>query len=185
MKRRAWLWRLRRNPLRRRSHAVQAWAFLAVSLVTPAGAALAGILMAQHQEDLYTRQRHERHSTQAVLAGDAPDTRGGSTRVSVPARWSAPDGTDRTGNVKAAAGATHGTRITVWADTRGALVTQPLAAPAAQARADAIGGWAALAILSGALLGCGTTAKVLDRCRAAQWAAEWAAVGPQWDHRDA
>ncbi|WP_329173171.1 Rv1733c family protein [Streptomyces sp. NBC_01477] len=185
MKRSAWLWRLRSNPLRRRSYAVEAWTFLAVGLVAMAGAILAGALSAQHLEDRYTQQRLERHSTRAVLTEDAPDASGAGSRVLVPARWTAPDGTSRTGSVKAVIGSARGTQVSVWADTRGALMTDPLSAPGAQIQADVIGGWTALAIFTGAVLGCGTTARLLNRRRATQWAAEWAAVGPQWDHRDA
>lgn len=185
MKRSAWLWRLRSNPLRRRSYAAQAWTFLAVGLVAMAGAVLAGTLMAQRQEDHYTQQRLERHSTRAALTEDTPVRNGGRTWVRVPARWAAPDGTSRTGGAKAVTGSARGTGVTFWVDAQGALVAEPLPAPTAQAQADAAGSWVALAILSGALLGCGTTAKLLNGRRAAQWAADWAAVGPQWGHRDA
>lgn len=103
----------------------------------------------------------------------------------MPARWTAPDGTVRTGSVKVGTGSARGTRITVWTDDQGALVAEPLPAPAAQIQAGTTGGAIALAICAGALLGCGITAKLLDRRRASQWATEWAEVGPQWDHRNA
>lgn len=185
MKRSIWVWRLRNSPLRRRSYAVEAWAFLMVALIAVTGAVLAGAAMARHLDDHYARQRLERHSTQAVLTQDASDTHDGSVKVAVPARWTAPDGTVRTGSVKVAVESSRGTLVPVWTDDRGGIVAEPLPAPAAHAQAGVTGGTIAFAICAGALLGCGITSKLLDRRRTAQWATEWAQVGPQWDHRDA
>jgi hypothetical protein len=188
MKRSIWVWRLRSSPLRRRSYATEAWAYLAVALIAVTGAVLAGATMARHMDDRSAQQRLERHSTQAMLTQDAtefPDTNSSSTKVAAPARWTAPDGTVRTGDVKVAIGSSRGTRVTVWTDARGSIVAEPLPATTAHVQADATGGAIAVAICGGALLGCGITSKLLDRRRTAQWATEWAEVGPRWDRRTA
>jgi hypothetical protein len=185
MKRSIWVWRLRSSPLRRRSYATEAWAFLAVALIAVTGAVLAGAAMGRHLDDRSAQQRLEAHSTQAVLTQDAPDTFNGGTKVAVPARWTAPDGTVRTGNVKVSIGSSNGAVVAVWTDASGSIAAEPLSAPTAHVHAGITGGAIAIAICAGALLGCGITSKLLDRRRTAQWATEWAQVGPRWDRRAA
>lgn len=189
MKRSIWVWRLRSSPLRRRSYAAEAWACLAVALIAVTGAVLGGATMARHMDDRSAQQRLERHGTQAVLTQDATDTpdtnSSSSTKVAAPARWTAPDGTVRTGDVKAPIGSSRGVWVTVWTDARGTIVAEPLPATTAHVQAGVTGGAIAFAVCAGALLGCGITSKLLDRRRTAQWATEWAEVGPRWDHRDA
>lgn len=188
MKRSIWVWRLRSSPLRRRSYATEACAYLAVALIAVTGAVLAGATMARHMDDRSAQQRLERHSTQAVLTQDAPDTpdtNDSSTKVAAPARWTAPDGTVRTGDVKVPIGSSRGAVLVVWTDARGSIVAEPLPATTAHVQAGVSGGEIAFAICAGALLGCGITSKLLDRRRTAQWATEWAQVGPRWDRRAA
>lgn len=183
MKRRAWIWRMRSNPLRRRSYAVEAWAFLLAMLIAVAGAVLVGVSLAHDLDGRYAQQRHERHRVAAVLTQDAP-AHYGATRVEVRGRWTAPDGTARTGIIKASPGTSRGVEVPVWTDDQGALAAKPLSASVARFQADVLAGAAALGILAGALLGCAVTAKVLNRRRTDRWAADWAAADALWGHRN-
>lgn len=183
MKRRTWLWRVRRNPLRRRSYAVEAWAFLVAGLIAVTGAALVGGSVAHDLRGQYAQQRLERHISTAVLTQDAPDGYG-ATRVEAPARWTAPDGTSRTGTVKADPELFRGAAITVWTDDRGALVATPLSAPVAQFQADITAASVAFAIFAGFLLGCVITTRFVDRRRCVRWAVDWAAADARWGHRN-
>jgi hypothetical protein len=185
MKHSIWLWRLRSSPLRRRSYAVEAWAFHTGALIAVTGAERAGAATARHLDERYAQQRLERRSTHAVLTQAAPETYNGGTKVAVPAHWTAPDGTARTGAVKVTIGSSRGTVVEVWTDARGSIVAKPLPAPAAHVQAGVTGGATAFTSCAGVLLGCGITSRLLDRRRAARWATEWAQVGPRWDRRAA
>ncbi|SFE06335.1 hypothetical protein SAMN05216251_101365 [Actinacidiphila alni] len=183
MRRRSWLWRVRPNPLRRRSYAVEAWVFLAVGLLALAGAVLAGTFVAQGLDHRYGQERAARHSVGAVLTKDAP-AHFGATKVEVPASWKAPDGTARTGTVKAGPGSSRGAVVQVWTDDRGRLAAPPLARSVAQFQAGVFGGLSALGVCVVAGLGCVITDKVVGRRRSDRWAADWAAADARWGHRN-
>jgi hypothetical protein len=134
-------------------------------------------------------QAQNRHETVAVLTEDAPemstDTHGetaGGT-ASVAARWQLPDGTVRTGQVKADVGLDAGTEVSAWLDDSGQPVTAPLST------FDAVGagvlvaffGWTAAVGLLG--VSCWGLRTVLDRHRYRAWEAEWARVEPDWHDR--
>ncbi|MBW0118579.1 Rv1733c family protein [Pseudonocardia abyssalis] len=163
---------------------------LAAWILTSAGAfvLVAAILsgFAAHA-DAALRVREERATrttAEAVLLTDAPVVRGakGSApgRVRVEARWTAPDGSLRTGQVSAAAGAPAGSPVTVWVDRDGRTV----APPADEAGAMAVGGIVAggLLLIGGLVLGsCWAGVRlVTGRVNAARWEREWARVGPEW-----
>jgi len=101
----------------------------------------------------------------------------------VPARWTGPDGTRRTGNVPAPAGARAGSTLMVWVDAAGRLTVPPLqlwevrgqAAAAAIVASMTVG----LVLLCGGQLAHG----LLGRRRLAAWGADWRAIEPQWTGR--
>lgn len=179
------LWRFRRNPLRGRSYAVEGWALLAVSVVGLACAALTGLAVARGVEGRYEQQRHARHATTAVLTENAavPVTYGTRQRAQV--RWPLPRGATRTGWARVDAGLKTGDRTTIWLDDRGTPVTKPISASTALLEAAGTGTGAGLGICAVALIGCKITTASTNRRRMTRWAAEWAQVGPQWNHRDA
>lgn len=183
MKCRAWIWRTRSNPLRRRSYAVEAWAFLLASLIAVAGSVLVGTWLAHDLEGRYAQQRLERHNIGAVLTQDAP-AHYGATRVDVPGRWTAPDGAVRTGIIKAGPGTSRGAVVQIWTDDRGDLAAKPLSSSIARFQADVLAGAAAFGVFAGVMLGCVVTAKVVDRRRSDRWAADWAAADARWGHRN-
>jgi hypothetical protein len=185
MHRSRWLWRWRRNPLRRRSYLIEAWALPAAGLAAACGAVLTAVVVAGAVHGHLAQQRQDRHQVSAVLTESTPPAVGYGVRPSAVVRWTSRDGTRHTATARVDPGLTAGSRVTVWTDVRGRVVSAPLSP--ARARLDAV--------TSGAIAGLGTSAcaagalglavRAAGRRRAESWAAEWADVGPRWDRRSA
>ncbi|WP_367325244.1 hypothetical protein [Streptomyces sp. HUAS ZL42] len=181
------LWRWRSNPLRRRDDVIEAWIVLAVWAVVAVGGTLAGFVTAHAANDVFVRQRAERHASEAVVVADVPTpTAGagrGTERMSAQVHWTAPDGSTRTGRTLVDAGQRAGTEVTVWLDARGELSTQPPSTTAAAWEAAVLGAAAALAA-TGVVVGVGAVARWrLDRRRIDEWGRQWDLVGPKWGHK--
>ncbi|MFG2937006.1 hypothetical protein [Streptomyces sp. NPDC048282] len=171
------LWRWRNNPLRRHDDLVEAWIVLAVY----AGVALGGTVTARAADQVFAQQRAERRSVRAVLVTDAPKSTAPDVMGSV--RWTAPDGSARTGPTLVEAGLPAGSRVVVWQDGRGRLVAEPPDATEAGLEAGVLGAGAAGAT-AGVVLGAGAVARWrLDQRRIARWGREWDLVEPKWGHR--
>ena len=123
----------------------------------------------------------------AVLLQDAPEPAHALSQASleplVRARWTAPGGAPREGEVYAPGGARAGTTITVWTDRTGSLEPAPVQ------RAD-VTIWEAFAALAAVVLAAAAVAvtgffarRALDRRRLAAWDAERSRTGPQWTGR--
>ncbi|MET8765633.1 hypothetical protein [Streptomyces sp. NPDC004658] len=179
------LWRWRSNPLRRHEDVVEAWIVLVVWVLAVLGGALAGLVTARAAEHEYAEQRAHRHAVRAVLVSDAPRdlTTDGSPdgRVQGSVRWTAPDGTSRTGHTLVDGGLKAGGRVTVWQDDRGRLVlSQPTGRAQGHVEAALFGAAAVLAVAV-PVFGAGAVARVqLDRRRMTHWDQDWDRVGPQW-----
>ncbi|MFF7731970.1 MULTISPECIES: hypothetical protein [unclassified Streptomyces] len=181
-----WLWRWRRNPLKRRADRVEAWVVLGVWLLTVLVGVLAGTAVSRSVEDGLARERAEWRPLVARLAERAPGTPSDKTRVSraeqvwATARWSAADGSEHSGQLRVPAGTAAGAPVTVWTDPEGRQVTRPVTEPQARVRASLTGG---VAGLCAALvpLGAGRGLRgLLERRRIDQWDAEWSRFGPMW-----
>ncbi|WP_229859937.1 Rv1733c family protein [Streptomyces anandii] len=182
---RVWLWRWRGNPLRRHDDVVEAWLLLVMWAVILVGGALAGTLAARAADQEFAHQRADRHPVAAVLVTDVPQTANGGDAYRAPAkvRWTAPDGTARTGRALVETGLQSGTKVTVWQNGRGTLTTQPPGPTEARVEAALFGASAALA-LAGLVYGGTALARWrLDRHRYEQWGAEWDLIGPRWDQK--
>ncbi|MFI5675673.1 Rv1733c family protein [Streptomyces cellulosae] len=185
---RQWWWRWRSNPLRRRTDIVEAWIVLAVWTVIALGGTLAGLATAHAAEESFTLLRRERHSVPAVLAestsGAVPTgegTESGQVRAKV--RWSASDGSTRTGRTMVDSGHRAGSKVVIWMNGQGQLTAEPPAENAAAAEASLLGGGAALAF-AGLTFAAGRLAQWrLDQRRYEQWSREWETVGPQWGRK--
>ncbi|PKV83140.1 hypothetical protein [Streptomyces sp. TLI_146] len=181
------LWRWRNNPLRRRHDIVEAWLVLAVWTVVVVGGTVAGLTTAHAADAMFARQRAERRSVRAVLLSDVPRDpsapRGTPDRRMAPVRWTAPDGSPRTGRGVVNAGLTAGSQVTLWQDSRGRLTLPPTSSTAAAIEAGSLG-TAAAAVLGGLVFGAGTIARWrLDRRRMDAWGCEWELVGPRWGNK--
>lgn len=192
----AWLprlvrrWRPDGNPLRRTSDRMEA-ALLAILIAAfLCGAPLAGIAAGRAAAASSMRAEHAQagwHQVAAVLLQQAPGKSDplfqAPLEPMVPARWKAPDGTLRTGEIYAPKGAAAGSTVFVWTDRSGRLTALPLQRGAVVedvALAASLATMAVAVVL--AVLGL-LTRWVLDRRRLAAWDARWRATGPQWTGR--
>ncbi|MGX4695282.1 Rv1733c family protein [Streptomyces sp. JNUCC 63] len=179
------LWRWRSNPLRRHEDIVEAWIVLAVWVIVVVAGAVAGLVTARSAEHEFAEQRAHGRPVRAVLLADAPHgiTADWSTdgRVQGSVRWTAPDGTSRTGQTLVDGGLKAGARMMVWQDGQGRLtLSQPTGRAEGYVEAALFGAAAALAVAA-PVFGAGAVARArLDRRRMAHWDQEWDLVGPQW-----
>ncbi|MGW1618502.1 hypothetical protein ACWCQR_05055, partial [Streptomyces sp. NPDC002172] len=67
-----WLWRWRRNPLKRRADTMEAWVLLGAWLLTLLAGVLAGLAAARSVEDGLARERVEWHPVVAHVMDKAP-----------------------------------------------------------------------------------------------------------------
>ncbi|WP_155056074.1 Rv1733c family protein [Streptomyces blattellae] len=181
------LWRWRSNPLRRRDDIVEAWIVLIVWAVVLVGGTLIGLVTAHAADEVFDRQREERHAARGVLVADVPapavwaDPASGRALAKI--RWTTPDGRTQTGKTLVSTGQKAGAEVVVWLDSHGDLVPEPPGATAAAVEAGILGTAGALG-LAGAAFGAGALARWrLDRRRYDRWGREWDLVGPQWAHK--
>jgi len=179
-------WRLRRNPLRRRSYLVEAWLLIGAWTLAVVAAVGTGAWTALAVERHVDTLRAERHPVSAVLVEDAVRTVGtsdGSDSYRATVRWTAADGTSRTGLAHVDSSSEAGSATHVWLDARGRLVPTPPTAAQARLEGMVLAAWAAAGAGGTVLLiGRGVSAR-LERRRLSQWEAEWARVGPRWGHK--
>jgi hypothetical protein len=132
---------------------------------------------AQHAE---LAARHLVPATLLVGASAQTVTCCAEVQPLVRARWTAPDGTDRSGWVPALAGARAGSTVRVWVGRTGGLTGPPLTDSQVVKRAI-LAAMTAPTAMAIALLGAGVLVHwVLGRRRLAAWDAEWRATGPRW-----
>ncbi|MFD4602522.1 hypothetical protein ACFWPQ_31400 [Streptomyces sp. NPDC058464] len=178
-------WRWRRNPLRRHSDVVEAWIVLAVWTLALLGGLLAGGAAGAAVHQSFTDRSAATHPVSARLtenAADGPPVVAGYDvgKAWVTVRWTAADGSTRTGLAKAVPTAKAGSPLQVWVDRGGRLVGPP------PSRAEVICESLATAVLvapvvATAVWGGGwVVRRQLLRRRLAEWDAEWRQIGPQW-----
>ncbi|MFD8734894.1 hypothetical protein ACFV06_08210 [Streptomyces sp. NPDC059618] len=177
------LWRWRRNPLRRRSDVLEAWIMLAAWALTVLGGAVSGLVTVRAVEDSLARERAESRAVPAQLVEDAPDVGAGEPPgrvVWTEVRWTAPDGTPRSGQVRVSAGTSADTPVLVWTDPDGHLVTRPPSLAVARLRACLIGVFAAGGVAAVPFAVGRHLRDRLERRRVDRWDEEWERIGPQW-----
>ena len=181
------LWRELRldgNPLRRacdRTEAVVLACLLSVFvIVVPLVAVITG---AQAYGAGLRAERAERvawHQVPAVLLVTAPASGYAGYDVPVRARWTAPDGARRAGDVLPPPGTRAGRTVMLWVDASGRPTGMPLQSAQVTGQAIDAAAIAATAAFSALLCVCVLGRWVLFRRRLAAWDAEWRAVGPRW-----
>jgi len=175
------------NPLRRGSDRAET-AMVGVLLA----AFLAGAPFAAHVAGswTYATSVREAHAQQAAFrqvpatllqaAASWSVSEGGAE---APARWQAPDGQTRTGQVFVSGDAPAGSTVMVWVDQAGHLTDSPLQQGQVTGRAD-MARVLAVAALAVTLIVVGWAARwALDRRRLAAWDREWLSTGPRWSSR--
>ena len=177
------------NPLRRRGDRLEVAARLATVLLILTAVPLAVIGVGRTVDHSVIRQAQaERASdrqvsavlTQAAPAQGTPDPYSDVQTAWVHARWTAPDGTVRTGQLLALAGARKGSTARIWISASGSLTSPPATHGDIVSDvliASAATGLILLVVLTG--LG-GLGRRLLDRRRMSAWDAEWRAVEPLW-----
>ena len=184
-------WRLDRNPLRRGCDRAET-----VVLGGLIAAFLAAVPFAAHATGswAYAASAREAQAQRAALR-QVPATLTqassepafylgtGAVPVGVGARWRAPDGQERTGELFVRAGASAGTTVPVWVDRAGRLAGPPFGRAQLTARAqlarELTAGTLGIALAAALWL----TRRALDRRRMAAWDADWLATGPRWSPR--
>ncbi|MDH6553645.1 hypothetical protein M2164_008056 [Streptomyces sp. SAI-208] len=182
-----WFWRWRSNPLRRRDDVVEAWIVLVVWAVVVLGGTAVGLVTAHAADDVFARQRVDRHPVHAVLLTDESKhtsaVRTSSDKSLGTVRWTAPDGSVRTDRTPVDTGLRAGSRLVLWQDGHGRLATAPPSPREAAVEAGVLGAVAGLG-LTGAVHATGALVRRrLDRRRVEAWGREWDLVGPRWGHR--
>ena len=178
-----------RNPLRRRTDRIEAWISAALLAVFLIGAPLSCTSIGRwmYQGGLREQRAQQSwHRTPAVLLQTAPALPSYQYRLSwrntaaVPARWSGPDGQQRSGEVPAPLGSRAGQRVQVWVDGSGRPTGPPLLGSDLTRRV--IGAEVLAAVALGVLLfSLACSARwLLNRRRLAAWEAAWASIGPRW-----
>lgn len=178
-----------RNPLRRGIDRLETFLFVglfvAMAVVTPFAAPLAGhasylsALQARHQQML------DRHHVRAVLTQNAGSVNGYSLSdfVLTPADWTSFTGVSRSGEVPAGPGTPKGTAVTIWTDRDGYLDSPPLALSevASQADAAAIGVIVASGVVY--IVAAAAIRQLFNRRRMAAWDADWVVTAPTWNRQ--
>ncbi|WP_030685930.1 hypothetical protein [Streptomyces globisporus] len=189
------LWRWRHNPLRRTTDLVEAWiALVAIVLLctvvpltgwaagTSAYGSLARAARAQQAQRLPTTARVVRLA-HGPASGPRSVEAAGEERLrrSVVARWTAPDGSARTGTVATARQhSSPGTAFRLWTDRDGRPVAPPMQTGTARAHAVVAGLTAALLVGSLVELVRRLAVRGLVLRRYARLDRAWAAAGPDW-----
>jgi hypothetical protein len=101
----------------------------------------------------------------------------------VPARWVAPNGHVRSGQIAVEVGMAAGRTVPIWVDDAGRPTDAPLTRRAVQARAATVAAVATLALIIILSFLAWAGRKLLDRRRLADWELAWAIVGPKWTKR--
>jgi hypothetical protein len=180
------------NPLRRGCDRAEAWLRLGLVLVFLIASPLAAFGLGHLTNDASIRaaraEAANEHQVAAVLlhrvSHNSDDPLYSTSELAwAQARWTAPDGRRRVGEVPAAVGSRAGRKVPIWVNDVGQLVYPPIGQGQIASRVIAV---VALtpAILAVILLGVGwLIRRLLDRRRMAGWATEWSAVEPLWTKR--
>jgi hypothetical protein len=179
--------RLDRNALRRGSDRAETAALGVLLAVFLAGAPFAAHAAGSWT---YATSAREAQAQQAALRQVPATLLQAATPLSISeggseanARWRAPDGQVRTGQVFVLSGAPAGSTVVVWVNQAGQLTDPPLLHSQVTGPADMARGLA-VAALAVTLISIGWAARwALDRRRLAAWDAEWLANGPRWSPR--
>jgi hypothetical protein len=178
-----------RNPLRRTvdraETAVRLTVLVLILTMVPAAAVLAGRWADQSALAQARAQSASTHAVAAVLLQSAPtvgapDPYAGAEVAWVPARWAAPDGPVRTGDVLAPVGASKGSKVQAWVDDSGNFADPPPGHTQVVGNVIMVVTVASLTMLALLLGAEALSHHLLQRRRLKAWGAEWRTVAPRW-----
>lgn len=187
---RVWLWRWRRNPLKRRSDIAEAWIGVASTALLLLMVPVVGVVVAAVGERSALGQGEGLHRTAARLVEDAtaPLSRFSGMaddHVRVTVRWTMPGGSLNTGEAAVAAGSKAGSSTTVWRDDAGRLHPAPPTPAQARSQGAALGAAAGAGVCVMVVGGWWAARLRLDVRRTAQWDRAWAEFDADRGHRHA
>ena len=178
------------NPLRRRTDRVATFLAAQLLLVVLVGVPLVAIAAYGWAGRIgAAEQRAERswREVPAVLLKSVPAPNSFASGLFgyawVPARWAAPNGRPRFGNIAVDVGVSAGRTVPIWVNAAGRPTDPPLTQRAVQARSATVAAVATLALVIALSLLAWAGRKLLDRRRLADWELAWAIVGPKWTKR--
>jgi hypothetical protein len=192
VRRRVRLWAgLERSPLCRPYDRLEARLCLLLAVVfllaVPLAAWGAGAVVYRASAHAEQSQRSNRVLVDAqLLAAAHPVGIGFAAVPQVPvlARWTAADGTPRTGAILVGVTAPAGAVVPIWTDRAGNVAQPPRDRDQTAMRtsvAVVVAGFGLAALLGGVRM---AVRRVFDRRRMAAWDAEWSRVAPRWmEHR--
>ncbi|MGW5333246.1 Rv1733c family protein [Streptomyces bauhiniae] len=166
---------------------VEGWVLVGAWLLTLLAGTIAGLVTARAVERDLAHERAATHPMIAYVVTPAPGRSGARSsageRVWAGVRWTAPDGSPRTGQVRVTPGAATGAPVAIWTDDHAHLANRPATPTEATVRAAFIGtlagaAAAALPFAAGRLL-----LTRLERHRLSRWHTEWSRLGPQWGRK--
>ncbi|WP_031160435.1 Rv1733c family protein [Streptomyces durhamensis] len=181
-----WLWRWRRNPLKRRADVLEAWVVLGVWLLTVLAGVSAGLVAARSVEHGLARERAAWRPVVARVVARAPGSppahrhASSGDRVWAKVRWTVADRSAHAGQVRVEPGSRAGTPVTVWTDPQGRLVGRPTSLAEAAFRGTLVGCLVGLSAAAVPFVGGLALRGRLERRRMDAWDTEWARLGPQW-----
>jgi hypothetical protein len=179
------------NPLRRGTDRAETVIILLTMIAFLTMAPLFAVLVDGWVSAPRPAKQERLYPVSAVLLASVPlPTLGGISRAPihpyshVRARWTAPDGIRRAGEIPVTTGATAGSKVTVRTDVAGRLAAQP-AQPLAAANGSAALAAVFTAFGTGLVLLCAERLAhwALDKRRMAAWDSDWRSTGPQWSGR--
>lgn len=178
------------NPLRRRTDKIGTWLmvqFLVAVLIGAPLFAIAAFTWAGRAGAAEQRAERSWHMVPAVLLRSVPAPDSFADGVFgyswVPARWTAPNGQVRSGDIPVEAGPAAGRKVLLWVDAQGRPTDAPLTHRTVMARAVTAAAVATAVLLIALSCLALIVRWLLDRRRLANWELAWAIVGPQWTKR--
>lgn len=153
-------------------------------LLTLLAGAVAGLVTARAVEHSLAQERAATRPMVAYVVAHAPGRSGARSssgeQVWAEVRWTAADGSPRTGRVRVTAGAATGAPVAIWTDEHGRLANRPATPTEAAVRAAFIGTLAGAAAAAVPFAASRLLLARLERHRLSLWDAEWSRLGPQW-----
>ena len=177
------------SPLRRGSDRAEVAVRLAALVLLIVAVPIAVIAVGRWTDHEALRQARAQAAAdrpvRAVLLQDspgsgAPDPYSAVEVNWVPGRWTGPDGTARTADVLAPAGAPKGSTVATWVDGSGKITDPPAAHNEVIGDVVVAGTLTFLGSLFVLLGSQAMACRALDRRRLSAWEAEWRAIGPLW-----
>ena len=179
---------LDRNPLRRRTDKIAACLAVVLVAVFLIGALMVSVVAVSWVGRAAAAEQRAARSWRLVpavvqRAAPAPAASQLNGNTWIPARWTAPDGQARAGQIPVTVAVAAGQTVRLWVNEAGTPTGPPPNRGAVVVDAVATAAFALVVLASVLLCLARTGLWVLYRRRLAAWEAAWATVGPQWTRR--